>query len=260
MFLEMIYGHQLDLLPYLKTYADTLPPRTRKVHSLKKALRDDPCFSVIAEFKRRSPTRHILHPHASVKMICDLYEETQATAYSVLTESRFFGGLYTDLKHFCDTTKRPVLNKDFFIAPIQIEIAHKLGADCILLLAALSDRVDLDHMIEKAHALGLEVLMEIHDLSEFEKIKHLPFDILGINNRNLKSLTTDLTSSMQLITDLPPLQVPLITESGIQSPQDAIHLANMNFDGALIGTCLMSHHSPKQVIATIRGGLLENTH
>lgn len=250
-FLNTIYEQQTSLLPYLNRYCKTLESRTRPFHSLSKLLRDPTAFTVIAEFKRRSPSNPLLHPHASVADVISDYEKTSASAYSILTESMYFGGIYDDLKTAASLTRRPILNKDFIIDTVQIDIAHKLGADVILLIAALGDKIDLSYLSSYAKSKGLEVLIEVHGPSCIERIKDLDYDILGVNNRDLKSLKTNVEHTGKVLRLIPEKGVPIITESGIRSTEDVKHLLDEQISGALIGTAIMNASDKAAFIHTL---------
>lgn len=202
---------------------------------------------IIAEFKRRSPSKGDISPMADVSTIISQYYSNGAAAFSVLTDTRFFGGSTFDLavaKKF--SNEKPVLRKEFIISKIQIKEARLLGANAILLIAAILNKDELEVFNEYAHDLGLEVLLEIHDIHELNKIHFQP-DMLGVNNRNLSSFHTDVKHSYQLAKSLPQ-DCLLVAESGIKTSDDVKRLQDVGFRGFLIGEAFMSSPNPGETL------------
>ena len=220
----------------------TLPP----IHSMKNSLQSVK-GGIIAEFKRRSPSKGEISPMADVKKIVDQYYSCGAAAFSILTDTRFFGGSNYDLAVAKKIAgKIPVLRKEFIVSKVQIKEARLLGADAILLIATLLSKEELETFNIYAHSLGLEVLVEIHDLKELDKLTFLP-DMLGINNRNLSSFHTDVSRSFDLISYLPK-ECVLVAESGIKSPKDIKKLRDAGFTGFLIGEAFMATPNPGETL------------
>ena len=219
-----------------------LPP----LYSMKESIVNTP-GGIIAEFKRRSPSKGDISPMADVSKIIPEYVKSGASACSVLTDTRFFCGANTDLavaRTLADKT--PLLRKDFIISKIQIHEARKLGASAILLIAAILSKEEMREFNEYAHSLGLEALVEIHDIKELDKIDFKP-DMLGVNNRNLSSFQTSVSHSFEIISSLPKDCV-LVAESGIKNPDDLKRLRESGFNGFLIGEAFMSTKNPGETL------------
>lgn len=198
---------------------------------------------IIAEFKRRSPSKGEIFPMADVSQIIPQYVEGGAAAASVLTDSLFFGSSSADLavaRSLSETM--PLLRKDFVISKAQIYEARWLGASSILLIVAILSERELSEFNELAHSLQMETLVEIHDIKELSKISFTP-DMLGVNNRNLSSFQTDVSHSLELVSNLPKDCI-LVAESGMKSPEDVKRLKNAGFNGFLIGEAFMSTPNP----------------
>lgn len=216
------------------------------VFSLKDSILSRP-GGIIAEFKRRSPSKGEISPTADVGKIIPQYKDNGAAAFSILTDTRFFGGAITDLTVARTISEEiPILRKDFIVSPLQIEEARKIGASAILLIAAILTKEEIKTFNDIAHSFGMETLIEIHDLKELDKITFEP-DLLGVNNRNLSSFVTNLNHSVDLIPSLPKNHV-LIAESGIKSPEDLKRLKEAGFSGFLIGEALMASSNPGETL------------
>lgn len=210
--------------------------------SLKKYILRPDLSGVIAEFKRKSPSRGIINEFAKPDEICLLYMQAGASALSVLTESMFFGGSAMDLTiarkfNFC-----PILRKDFIVDEYQVIEAKSIGADAILLITEILPKKQLSNFSSLAKSLGMQVLFEIH---ERQSISKLPADaeIIGINSRNLKTFNVSV-DHMELLVQLIPKHVVKIAESGIDSPESLLTLKTMGFQGFLIGERFMREPNP----------------
>lgn len=198
---------------------------------------------IIAEHKRRSPSKGEIFAMSNVDDVARGYYEGGAAAMSVLTDTPFFGGSLEDLALARSASPElPLLRKDFMVDDYQVYQARLYGADAILLIAAMISREDLFRMNDLAHSLGLQTLVEIHSLEELESLPE-DADMVGINNRDLTSFQTDIENSARLVSDLPAGMVK-IAESGIRTPEDVIRLRKAGFDGFLIGEALMSGGNP----------------
>lgn len=216
----------------------------KDVPSLKAFLTDSTKSGVICEFKRRSPSKGMINATAQVKEVMKAYEQAGASALSVLTDTEFFGGSLSDLKEARSVTSIPVLRKDFMIDPYQVYEAKAAGASAILLIAACLTNDQVSKLGAVAHKLGLEVLMELHDEGELERLN--PYvDVVGINNRNLKTFEVDLKHSVALARKLPKDKIR-ISESGIHSVEDVFYLRENGFNGFLIGENFMKTVDPGQ--------------
>lgn len=216
----------------------------QKVPSLKVALVDPLKSGVISEFKRQSPSKGVINGSAKVIDVVKAYERAGASALSVLTDTDFFGGCFDDLQQARANTSIPILRKDFMIDPYQMYEAKAMGASAILLIAACLTKDQAKELGAMAHYLGLEVLMELHDESELDCLN--PFvDVVGINNRNLKTFEVNLQHSVQLANLLPQDKIK-VSESGIHSKEDVFYLRENGFDGFLIGENFMKTGDPGQ--------------
>lgn len=236
-----IYPDDRALRHLIEAY-DALPP----TYSMSASLRSVP-GGVIAEFKRRSPSKGDIFPMADVADVITRYVEAGAAACSVLTDVRYFGGSGADLALARTLSGSvPLLRKDFVVSAAQIYQARLLGASAILLIAAILTADELEQFNGLAHTLGMEALVEIHDISELNKINFRP-DMLGVNNRNLSSFHTDVAHSMRLISSLPTDTV-LVAESGIRNAADLRRLRDVGFTGFLIGEAFMSSPDPGETL------------
>ena len=211
--------------------------------SLKQALSKIDSSGIIAEFKRKSPSKGIINNSVEAKQVTSGYVKAGATALSVLTDEKFFGGINDDLikariANFC-----PILRKDFIVDEYQIIEAKSIGSDVILLIAACLSKTEIHKFTKFAKSLNLEVLLELHDEDELQKI--IPeIDLIGINNRNLKNFKVDLEYSKKLAEKVSGNFIK-ITESGIDSPSTIKELKNYGFKGFLIGEHFMKSLKPE---------------
>lgn len=218
---------------------------------------DTPCVSmrhyirrpdksgIIAEIKRKSPSKGIINAHVSVERVSIGYMQAGASAISVLTDQKYFGGSNADLTtarkfNFC-----PILRKDFTVDEYQIIEAKSIGADVILLIAAALDATALKSLTAFAHSLGLEVLLEVHTREELEYSLDAGADLIGVNNRNLKTFTISLDISRELAPMIPD-EVVKVSESGIESPDTILDLRKVGYEGFLMGQNFMQHGSPEK--------------
>jgi indole-3-glycerol phosphate synthase len=214
---------------------------SRETLSLKKFLKDVTRTGIIAEFKRRSPSKGIINDKSEVLDVTRAYANYGASGLSVLTDSNFFGGFDQDIVS-ARINEIPILRKDFMIDEYQIIEAKSLGADVILLIAACLTPARVKTLAQTAKGLELEVLLELHDESE---TGHLcdEIDLVGVNNRNLKTFTVDLEQSVRLA-EMIGGDKPRIAESGINDLNNILYLKNYGFDGFLIGEYFMKHDNP----------------
>lgn len=208
----------------------------RECVSLKSSIQNSR-HGIIAEFKRKSPSKGWIQQYAQVDAVVDLYTQADVAGISVLTDQEFFGGHLNDLKEARQKTSKPLLRKDFIIDEYQILQAKAFGADCILLIAAALPVKRVKELSTFAHDCGLEVLLELHDESELDSLVSNP-DIIGVNNRNLNTFETSIENSLALIKALPEDCVK-ISESGISSVDQMQHLRQAGFNGFLIGESFM---------------------
>lgn len=216
--------------------------------SLRKYLQRPDKSGVIAEIKRKSPSKGVINDRISVERISIGYMQSGASALSVLTDKIFFGGDNEDLLLAREYNFCPILRKDFVIDEYQIIEAKSIGADAILLIAVALTPERLKELASFAKSLQLEVLMEVHDLSELQKNLHPEIDLIGVNNRNLKSFETDVNTSIELASHIPSEFVK-VSESGISTPQVVADLKPHGFEGFLIGEAFMQQSRPELACA-----------
>jgi indole-3-glycerol phosphate synthase len=210
--------------------------------SLKRYLTRSDKTGIIAEFKRKSPSKGMINEYAPVERTTIGYMQAGASALSVLTDTSFFGGYNHDLTtartfNFC-----PILRKDFIIDEYQVLEAKSIGADAVLLIAAALSAAEIMKLAALSKSIGMEVLMEVHEPADLEKICD-EVDIVGVNNRDLKTFAVSLATSQQLA-PLIPGSVLKISESGINSPSDVLALRAMGYQGFLMGEVFMKHSRP----------------
>ena len=198
---------------------------------------------IIAEFKRRSPSKGVINDNVQPEIVTKGYADAGASGISVLTESHYFGGSVAD---FIAARKAnpftPMLRKDFIVNEYQLFESRLLKADVILLIAAVLGKEEISRFTSIAHDLGMEVLLELHDEDEIEKIDQ-KVDMIGINNRNLKDFKVDMERSIQLLGKLPGEAVK-ISESGLSDPETVDYLRSRGFNGFLMGENFMKTENP----------------
>lgn len=217
----------------------------RRTNSFSEALAVSPT-GIIAEFKRRSPSKGFINEGADAATIVKGYSDNGAAAISVLTDRDYFAGSLDDLRKARAVSAVPLLRKDFIIDPYQICEARIAGADVILLIAAALDREQCCDLADFAQTLGLEVLLEIHNESELEYING-SVDVVGINNRDLTSFATDVNVSKRLGGMLPGEMIR-ISESGISSAETVLELRKAGFRGFLMGENFMKTGNPAETL------------
>ena len=210
---------------------------------------------IIAEFKRRSPSKGWLHEHANVDEVTKAYEEAGASALSVLTDEEYFGGTLSDLKSAIKNVQIPVMRKEFIVDEYQIFEAKLSGASAILLIAAAITKEENKQFTKLASELKLDVLLELHDESEIDYIS--PFNkLVGVNNRNLGTFVTDVQKSFRMA-ELMPADSVWVSESGISDAMIVKELRDAGYKGFLIGEYFMKSGDPlkslKEFIQQIEG-------
>lgn len=214
----------------------------RSTSSLAKSLLNSD-HGIIAEFKRRSPSKPKINTKADVQEVVKGYENAGASGISLLTDTEFFGGSLQDLLMARIPTPLPILRKDFIVDPYQIYEAKSYGADAILLIAAALTETQLKDYSALAKELNLDVLLEIHNEEELKKSLHPTVDMIGVNNRNLKTFITSIETSKTLA-PLIPDEFVKVSESGINDPEAIKSLKPFGFKGFLIGEQFMKHQHP----------------
>jgi len=211
-----------------------------------------PGLSVIAEFKRRSPSAGEISATANVAEQVGAYERGGAAALSVLTDERHFGGSLEDLRSARAASSLPILRKDFIVDPYQLLEAAVNGADAVLLIVRALEDAELREMYERARGLDLDCLVEVHDGEELERALQLDADVIGINNRNLDEGTVDVATTYELMPDVPAGKT-VVAESGISARAELEELERVGVDAVLIGSALMSVGDPEVLARELTG-------
>lgn len=222
----------------------TSPHYQRTPRLLSKEAAEDRHAFLIAEFKRKSPSKGIIRQGASPAAISKAYENAGANALSVLTDVRHFGALENDFLTVRSQTSLPMLRKDFIIAPYQVHETKAIGADIMLLIAAILHPEETAELASLGRELGMDILLELHDESEMGHINEY-ITLVGINNRDLKTFQVDLSRSIAIKSALPQ-HIPTIAESGLSHPDDIKILLKAGFDGFLVGESFMKSDDPGQ--------------
>jgi len=227
------------------TKLELQPSFVRPVYSLTSFLADHLRTGIIAEFKRKSPSKGIINATATVEEVTKAYAQ-HAAGISVLTDTDFFGGSTEDLGK-ARFNAVPILRKDFMVDEYQVYEAKAMGSDVILLIAACLSPDQVNELGACAKGLGMEVLLEIHNEEELVHISDM-VDMVGVNNRNLKNFEVDIQTSLQLIKHIPAGK-PAIAESGISNVDTIVTLRNAGFAGFLIGENFMKEPQPSVAFA-----------
>lgn len=211
--------------------------------SLKKYLQREDKVGIIAEFKRKSPSKGVINAHAPVERTSIGYMQAGASALSILTDQKYFGGKNEDLTTARNFNYCPILRKDFFIDEYQIIEAKSIGADVILLLANVLSKEEIKSFTALAHQLQMEVLLELRDESEVSSISP-DIDVVGVNNRNLRDFKVDINHSIKMAALIPDEFIK-VSESGIDSPAAIHQLKTYGYKGFLIGEAFMKNGYPE---------------
>jgi indole-3-glycerol phosphate synthase len=211
-------------------------------HSFSAALRQ-PGVSVIAEFKRRSPSGGELRPGASAAEIARIYLDNGAAALSILTDQVYFGGTDADLVEAREASGLPVLNKDFVVDPYQVYEACALGADAVLLIVRALTEAELRDLLDRTHSLNMEALVETHSADEVLTALNAGAQVIGVNNRDLDTLQTDVSLAPRL-RPLVPAECVFVAESGVSTPEQIARLIEVGADAVLVGESLLRAADP----------------
>lgn len=212
-----------------------------------------PGLSLIAEFKRRSPSAGALAPD-SIDLAAQVaaYERGGAAALSVLTDERHFGGSLADLRAARAACDLPIIRKDFIVDPYQLYEAAVHGADAVLLIVAALSGGDLRSLHQEARAIDLDCLVEVHDADELERALEAGAEVIGINNRNLDDMSVEIATTYELMPDVPAGKT-VVAESGISRRDELEELDRVGVDAVLIGTTLMSAADPETAVRDLTG-------
>jgi indole-3-glycerol phosphate synthase len=224
--------------------------------SLQQCIRQEVHIPIIAEVKLASPSLGQIRKKDSIQQLATSLERGGAVALSILTEPKYFSGSIARFSRIRETVNLPLLMKDIIISPRQIDAAATIGADAILLIHTLFQRgygeLDLSQMIDYAHALDLEVLLETHTLEEFSSALDTSADLVGINNRDLSSLQVNIHTTIKILQCIQPLgrleTKVIVSESGITGPQDIQELHRQGAHAFLVGSTIMKAPNPEETL------------
>ena len=211
-----------------------------------------PGISVIAEYKRRSPSAGSLRSGAGVTDVVEAYERGGAAALSVLTERHHFEGSLDDLREARAASLLPILRKDFVVDPYQVYESAAAGADAILLIVAALEPRDLARLHAEARAIDLDVLVEVHEERELDAALEVDADVIGINNRDLTDLTVDIERTFDLLSDVPAGKT-VVAESGFSTRDELDELERVGVDAVLVGEALMRAHDLEAACRELAG-------
>jgi indole-3-glycerol phosphate synthase len=233
--------HEVSLLRAARRLSD-LVPHADPPRGLASALRQSG-VSVIAEFKRRSPSGGLIRPEATAADIAATYSAAGASALSVLTDSDYFGGSSSDLVEARSATRLPVLRKDFVVDSYQIHEARAIGADAVLLIVRALADTELRQFLELSAELGHDALVETHSADEVRRALDAGATLVGVNNRDLDTLVTDVTLAPRLRPLVPP-ECVFVAESGVSTPEQIATQVDAGVDAVLIGEALLRAPDP----------------
>ena len=223
----------------------------RQPLSATRALTNPNSSGIIAEFKRKSPSKGVLNEYCDASSTTEGYVRAGAACLSILTDGLFFGGTVYDLAlSRTANPATPILRKDFVIDSYQIIEAKAIGADFILLIAACLEPAQIKEFTRIAHSLGLEVLLEVHTAEELETHLVAEVDMVGVNNRNLKTFHTDVQTSVDLFGQIPDRFVK-VSESGLSNSNTLLSLKQVGYQGFLIGETFMKTPSPERALRNL---------
>jgi indole-3-glycerol phosphate synthase len=238
-------------LASLRRDAETLGGQRDFIGALRRAIAAGNA-GVIAEIKKASPSKGVLREHFVPAEIAASYEQYGAAALSVLTDAQFFQGSAAFLEQARGACALPVLRKDFIVDAYQVFEARAMGADCILLIAACLDDAQMADLEAQAHALGMAVLVEVHDGTELDRALRLKTPLVGINNRNLRSFEVTLQTTLDLLKHVPADRL-LVTESGILARADVQRMRDAKVHAFLVGEVFMRAADPGAALGALFG-------
>ncbi|NDI34362.1 indole-3-glycerol phosphate synthase TrpC [Chengkuizengella sediminis] len=233
-----------------KNIISTLPPCKGFEKALTKT--KNRSMGLIAEVKKASPSKGLIREDFNPVEIAKSYEKAGADCLSVLTDEQYFQGSIKYLKQVREVVNLPLLRKEFIIDPLQIYEARIIGADAILLIAALLTMEQMRELTKLSTDLGMDTLIEVHDLEELEQVLSLDVSLIGINNRNLKTFETDIQTTETLITHIPK-EVTVVSESGISNASQIKHLLIKGAGAVLVGEHFMRQDSVELAVNQLMG-------
>lgn len=252
--LDKIIDKKREEVTLLKT-AGLSYAADRKPVSFYERIAASKTMALIAEVKRASPSKGDINIGVDPVQQASIYAENGADAVSVLTDTPFFKGTMNDLEAVKASIEIPVLNKDFIIDPIQIDRAFASGGDIILLIAAALEDEDMKRLYTHAKEKSLDVLVEVHDEAEMERALRLGANLIGINNRNLKTFDIDLAVTERLLRSYGRENAFFVSESGIQTADDAVRMKEAGARALLVGETLMRAGNVGETVRSLKVGL-----
>ena len=234
-----------DLAGQASALSSTRGFRARLVQGSRESL------CVIAEIKRKSPSKGVLRANLDAAHIASLYEQGEASCLSVLTDEHFFGGSVEDLQIARASTSLPVIRKDFTVSEFDVLDARLMGADCVLLIAAALTDDELSRFHDLAVQVGLEVLVETHDEHELERALNVGATIVGVNQRDLITFEVDHARAERMASLIPPTVVR-VAESGVRNADDARRLRDAGYDAVLVGESIVTSSDPVAAVRDLR--------
>ncbi|MFN3317008.1 MAG: indole-3-glycerol phosphate synthase TrpC [Raineya sp.] len=237
----------LRMTHYPESKLENSPLYVRKCFSLKEHLSKVGASQIIAEFKRQSPSKGIINNKVGAVETIRGYAQAGASGISILTDKKFFGGSIQDIEITRQDVDVPILRKDFILTTYQITEAKAIGADVILLIAAILSDSQIAQLALFAKELGMEVICEVHNESELERALQPNIDIVGVNNRNLKDFQVSIENAVRLAEKIPNDFVK-IAESGLQNAEDIIRLRELGYTGFLMGETFMKEEKPAEAL------------
>lgn len=243
---------EINRLLEMETLDGLIAKALRSPHprDFRKAIRLPHRMSVIAELKKASPSRGLLREDFNVKEIAQGYQQGGANALSVLTESNYFQGAREYVQAVRETVSLPILRKDFIVDPIQIPESRLLGADAVLLIAAILTYEQMQQYLELCRQLGLSALCEVHDQTELDCVLETGANLIGINNRNLRTFEVDLQTTFTLMRSIPD-GITTVSESGIRCYSDIQILRDTGVDAVLVGEKLIRQPDVAQAVKNL---------
>ncbi len=234
-----------DLAGQASALSSTRGFRARLVQGSRESL------CVIAEIKRKSPSKGVLRANLDAAHIASLYEQGGASCLSVLTDEHFFGGSVDDLQIARASTSLPVIRKDFTVSEFDVLDARLMGADCVLLIAAALTDDELSRFHDLAVQIGLEVLVETHDEHELERALNVGATIVGVNQRDLITFEVDHARAERMASLIPPTVVR-VAESGVRNADDARRLRDAGYDAVLVGESIVTSSDPVAAVRDLK--------
>jgi indole-3-glycerol phosphate synthase len=239
---EVAQAKQLVSLPILKDQITSLPATKNFLTAITDKI-NHAQPAIIAEIKKASPSKGIIREDFDPIAIANSYQQANATCLSILTDEHFFQGKDNYLTAVAQVSSLPILRKDFIIDEYQIYQARAIGADAILLIAAILSDQQLVEYVQLAASLNLSVLIEVHDQQELQRAITLPVPLIGINNRNLRTFETSLTTTLELLPQIPKDKI-VVTESAIHTKEDVLLMRQHGVNAFLVGEAFMRAKDP----------------